>query len=206
MEVYGFEGDRAERELGKKNHSRNPEEENIVARLEKVGWVIGLQVHCVFGPAECRKGPETRREPCVECILVLSPSCFGWLDTHCNFFSSIPDGNAVSVPDLSADAPVAQIFYPVEIGLLKMFGDNFNSPRTHWLKHQLFERLATSGDFFVHLDEPLQFYLRLDNATRALGSGDVVDVRLLFGHEAFRVELLDDFRSGLGDFRPRQFS
>src|SRR3989344_5974487 len=117
-----------------------------------------------------------------------------------------PSVNSVSVPDLSADAPVAQIFYPVEIGLLKMFGDNFNSPRTHWLKHQLFERLATSGDFFVHLDEPLQFYLRLDNATRALGSGDVVDVRLLFGHEAFRVELLDDFRSGLGDFRPRQFS
>ena len=73
MQIDRLERDSAERKFGHEYHARNPEKEDIVSGLEKVGRVIGLKIERVVGPAERGEGPEAGREPRIEGILVLYP-------------------------------------------------------------------------------------------------------------------------------------
>mmetsp|Transcript_2264 Transcript_2264/g.6978 ORF Transcript_2264/g.6978 Transcript_2264/m.6978 type:complete len:363 (-) Transcript_2264:1436-2524(-) len=52
------------------DHSRDPEEQDVVARLETRRRVELVQVRGLFGPADRREGPEPRREPRVQHVAV----------------------------------------------------------------------------------------------------------------------------------------
>ena len=48
-------------------------------------------------------------------------------DDHFPAVPAIPDRNTVSPPELAADAPVTDIFHPVEIDLGKTLRDDFDA-------------------------------------------------------------------------------
>ena len=55
----------------RENHSRNPEENYVVARNEHVAGVEIFEVGSIVGIAEGRERPQRRGEPGVENVLVL---------------------------------------------------------------------------------------------------------------------------------------
>ena len=113
--------------------------------------------------------------------------------------AAIPHRYAVPEPNLAADTPVAQVIDPVKIGLIEMFGEYLDITMRKGLAHELFERLpATRSDRFVHVHEPLQFYLRLDDTAGALRGRDVVCILFLFDEQTFLFEFFDDLRARLG--------
>src|SRR5438105_15962882 len=94
------------------DHARDPEEKYLRRGDEDVGRIERLQVACLLvRPAERRQRPEPRREPGVEHVLVLShrpvavrttdhivPGDYDMLRRIA--VVAVPDGNAVSPPEL----------------------------------------------------------------------------------------------------------
>src|SRR3989304_9443762 len=84
--------------------------------------MISLKVRCLFGPPESGKSPKSGREPCVQCIFILDPARAFWgLYSYIYFINpstiardtslrSVPDGDPVTIPDLAAYAPIAEVF------------------------------------------------------------------------------------------------
>src|SRR3989344_8270162 len=100
--------------------------------------MIRLQVRRFLGPAKCRECPQPRREPRVEGVFVLDPTVSGGVELDFDFFNpstlardsvrlavsvsrTEPSGNAMAEPNLTRDAPVAEVVYPVVVDLLKAF-------------------------------------------------------------------------------------
>ena len=81
----------------------------------------------------------------------------------------------MAIPDLARNAPVAEVFNPVKINFFKPFGNYFHRARQNGFAHHLFQRLAVFG-FFVHVHEPLQFYLRFNDAFSSAVYGHAVRV------------------------------
>ena len=132
------------------NHARHPEENNIRAGYEVAGGVIVLELGIVgmIDAVEQRNGPKPRREPGVECIFVLTQirklqvlstgllacqlqSGFCGFGHHKLFLFSvggtdIVGRNAMSPPQLTADAPVLDVAKPVLIGVFVLCGIETN--------------------------------------------------------------------------------
>ena len=152
----------------RENHSRHPEEYNIVSRHEHVGGIEIFIVLRFFGKSEGGKGPERGGKPGVQHVLVLSQlraSAFGAMrrvllrTNHLSARLAIPNGNTVSPPKLAGNTPVAHVFHPVVIS----FG----------------ETLGHKSDFIFHrrgdrgLCERLHFYkplLRDDGLHRRMAA------------------------------------
>jgi hypothetical protein len=81
-------------------------------------------------------------------------------------------GNSVAPPELTRDTPVLSILHPVEIVLIKSFGDELDATVAYSLDSGLCEGL--------HLYEPLKADHRLDSGTATVASAylvlDVVDL------------------------------
>ena len=56
----------------RENHTGYPEGDYVVARYECIRGIVALKVLSLIGPAESRKGPESRGKPRVKNVLVLS--------------------------------------------------------------------------------------------------------------------------------------
>ncbi len=98
-----------------------------------------LQVCCVFWPAQGRKGPESGTEPGVQYVLVLLQcdvrrECillthFGLIAPHVDFaLRVVPGRDAVSPPELPADAPVLDVAHPGKVHVLVLFGYKLYAP------------------------------------------------------------------------------
>src|SRR5690606_17373350 len=90
--------------------------------------VVAAQVRRVVRPAQRGVRPQARGEPRVEGVLVLlevravAPrAALGVLDRDDGLLAvaAVPDGDAVAPPDLAADAPVADVLHPVQVGALE---------------------------------------------------------------------------------------
>ena len=78
----------------------------------------------------------------------------------------IPDGDAMAPPELTADAPVADVFHPVEVGPLEALRDDLDFAVAHGFDGRLGQRLG--------LDPPLLAEQRLDHGVAALAVADLV--------------------------------
>ena len=118
-----------------------------------------------------------------EHVLFLIPAvAFGRVHAHVDFavfvvhVAAVPGRDAVSPPDLAADAPVLNVLHPVEIGLGPAVGIELDRAGADCLDGGLGE--------LVHADEPLVAEERFDLHAAALGEADVVDDVLDFFEEA----------------------
>ena len=101
---------------------------------------------------------------------------------------AVPDGDAVSPPELAADAPVADVFHPVVVVAFEAFGHNFDATVLD----------GGDGGFGEGLgfDEPLGAEERFDDGVAALAVADFVDVGYFADDEAGGVHVLPEFLPG----------
>ena len=119
--------------------------------------------------------PEPAAEPGVEHILVLvqilgiegriyGAGCleglFGIRFYHIRAVREVPGRNALSPPELAADAPVVGVLHPVAVGVAVL------------VRNELYEAVFDAGECsrreLVHLEEPLGAEPRFDDAVGAL--------------------------------------
>ena len=159
-------------------------------------------------------GPERRAEPGIQRVRVLFPLVPAFAvvgrrpDSDVSLFPAIgvgavPDGNTMPPPDLSADAPVAQVVDPVEVNLLETLGDDPDIAVPDHGLQDFFQAALLAfpvDNRLVDVDEPLQADLRLDNTFAALIDSDVMEVVLVrFDDQAFLSQLGDDLGTGFGN-------
>ena len=134
------------------DHAGDPEENDVRAGGEGGGRIevgkAGLGLRLGVGPAEGCEGPEPGAGPGVEHVVLLYP-VFGvggtgegnvdfgrvaqvglgeFLAVHA---LGIPDGNAMTPPELTGDAPVLDVFQPVEIHLRPALGVHLDKTVAH---------------------------------------------------------------------------
>ncbi|MBT9163230.1 MAG: hypothetical protein DDT24_00134 [Chloroflexi bacterium] len=122
--------------------------------------------------------PEGGAEPGVQYIRVLLHVRRAAMDTSVGVVHShrrlpailaVPDGEAMSPPELPADAPVADVLHPVEVYHGETLGDDLNAPVNH-----RFDRWSSQRR---HLDKPLPGGQRLNHSSAALAMTYRVGVR-----------------------------
>ena len=172
------------------NHTSHPEEEDVRSGDQVVGRVIVLQVGVagLFGVSgflrvEHADGPEPTGEPGIEHVFVLDEvgglnrgverpgglqGLFRSAFHHIAAVGQVVSGNALSPPELTGDAPVADIFHPVFVGVAVFVGNEFDFSAFH-----AFEGILGQG---VHFQEPLGGEFGLDDGVAALGITDGGDV------------------------------
>ena len=146
-----------------KYHTDNPEENNIVSCYKYVCRIEVFHLLCFFRPAKSRERPECGAEPCIKRILVLMKMCAAAFRTFLRHFCSnhnlaaliaVICRDSVSPPELSGNTPVADIFKPVQICLVKTLRNeselfviqSFDGSLCHlvhfykplWLDHRLY--------------------------------------------------------------------
>ena len=87
-------------------------------------------------------------------------------------------------PELTGDAPVVDVFHPVEVGLREALGD------------ELDRAVLDDADGFLgqglHLDEPLRGDERLDIVMAAVAGADVVGIGLGLDQIPLLLKVLDE--------------
>ena len=155
----------------------------------------------VADSVENRNGPEPRREPRVEHVLVLpqvgelqrrvpglGAGLFeGLFGRGCDdeaSFGEVPRRDALSPPQLARDAPVLDVLHPVAVGVPVLFG--------HEADGVLHDGARCGLGELLHREEPLHREFRLDGDARALRIADVVGVLLGLFEEPGGIEVLLD--------------
>ena len=173
------------------DHARHPEEDDVIAGHQHAGGIEVFEVLGLIRPAQRGEGPQRRGEPGVQHVLVLMKmraaalgAGRGRLARHDGFaaFVAVPRGDAVAPPQLTADAPVADVLHPVVIGLGKALRHKLRPARTHHLDGGLGQRL--------HLDEPLGAGHGINGVMAAVAGAHVVGVVLNLDQIALLLKLL----------------
>ena len=176
------------------DHARDPEEDDVVARLHDRARVVLPQVGRLVGPAERAVRPERRREPGVEHVGVLidvvgltartARGIRRVLLGHDDVVavSAVPDRDGVSPPDLPRDRPVADVLHPIEVDLLLVTGIDRDVALAHGLDRGRRERL--------HAHPPLLHHERLVDRPAAIVHTDGVRDRLLLREKALPTQQL----------------
>ena len=174
-------------------HSRNPEEDDIIAGYHNGGRVPVVKLLGLFRPAHRGERPERRAEPCVQNVLVagdvLAVAALALRrilagDGDVAAVGAVPRGYLMTPPELAGDAPVVDVLHPVKIGLGEAFGDELYSAVLDDVYRFLCQRL--------HLHEPLRGQHRLDDLAAAVAAADVVTVRLDLDEVALLLQTGDD--------------
>ena len=172
MEQYGLEGLLSHLLISGEDHTDNPEEDDIITGYQDICGIKILQILGLLRPSQGLKRPQRRRKPRIQGIGILckvGAAALGAYLRHLlgyDYFTAVIAvicGNPVSPPQLTADTPVADIIRPVEIVLLHTFGDQ--------LDLAIFYSFSCGFDQFIHLNEPLVLYHRLDGGlTTVMGT------------------------------------
>ena len=195
---HGVEGRLAGMLTAGEDHSRDPEENDVVARDQHVRRVEIVKVFRLFRPAQGLERPQGGGEPGIQHVGVTlnvgAAALFALADIlpgHGDVAAvgARPGGNLMTPPQLAGNAPVADIFHPVEIGLAEPLGDEFGLPV---LDHP--DGLLGQG---LHLHEPLGGDDRLHVLMAAVAGAHVVAVRLHLHQISARFQIGDDLLSGL---------
>ena len=178
-EVNVPEGQRTLELIPCHDHTGNPEEDDVRTGHQVIGRVEIFLFFRLFRPTHDGEGPQPGAEPGIQHIFFLIPAfAFGGGHAHIDFpvfivdIAAVPGGDAVAPPDLTADAPVLNIFHPVEIGLGPAFGVELDRAGADSLDSGLCQ--------FIHPDEPLVAEERFDLHAAPFGEthvvGDVFDL------------------------------
>ena len=189
--------------VSRHNHAGHPEEDDVGARHQVVGGVVVFDfgVMRVADAVEHRDGPEPRREPRVEHVVVLAQvlgpqrgvarlgaglleRLFERLGHHVAALGEVVGRDALAPPQLARDAPVLDVLHPVAVGVLVLLGDEADGILHDGLRGRLGQLL--------HREEPLHRELGLDGHARALRIADVVRILLGLFEQAGRIEVLLD--------------
>ena len=154
MYIDVSEGGAAGKFQAKHDHSGDPEKDNVKAGHEHARGVEGAQFVSRVGPAQGRKGPQGRREPGVQYVIVLIQRyglamqylclylCLGFIAGNEDVaLIVVPGGNTVTPPDLSGDTPILNIVHPVKIGATPVGGDEADVTVFYRLDRRLGQRL-----------------------------------------------------------------
>ena len=188
---HGVEGRLAHLLDAGEDHSGYPEEDDVIAGHQHTGGIEVLQILGVMGPAQRGEGPQGGGEPGVQHVLVLMEmgaaalgALFGRVlaDHGLAALVAVIGGNPMAPPQLTADAPVANVLHPVEIGLGEPFRHELHLARAHRLDGGPGQRL--------HLHEPLSAGHRVYRMVAAVAGAHVVGVVLDLHHQAQLLQLL----------------
>ena len=185
------------------DHTGHPEEDDVGTGHQIVGRVVIFDVFVVrvADAVEYRDGPQPRREPGVEHVLILPQigerqrgvaalgpgflQCLVCVEGHyVTALGQIPGRNALAPPELARDAPVLDIFHPVTVGVLVFFGNELDFIFQDGLRRRTGELL--------HREKPLHRELGLDRYAGTFGITYVIGVVFGFLQQAGRVEILFD--------------
>ncbi len=186
------------------DHSRDPEEDYIRSSHECVCGVEVFQVPGFFRPTENRERPEPRGKPGVEDIFVLAvrrstafPAGLHRV-RHADFqlvtTIAVPDRNPVPPPELTADAPVTDVFHPVFISFHPPLRVETDPSITHGPQSWFSKRL--------HLYKPLVREIRLDDGVASVTFADAHLVIVYLFDETESLEILHDLFPGLEPVKP----
>ena len=151
------------------DHSRDPEENNVVAGDERARRVELFQIVRIFRPAQGRERPQRGAEPGIQHVFVLMEMRTAALRADGGFFLgydhfaavfAVIRRDAVTPPELAGDAPVLDVLHPVIIGLIETFGHELRLVLADGFDRGLCQRL--------HLHEPLFGDARLHDSVAAV--------------------------------------
>ena len=191
----------------REHHAHHPERDDVVARHEHVGGIEIFKFGGLVRPAQRREGPERRREPGIEHILVLREVRAAALGADRGRLAgaddlaavaAVPHGDAVPPPELTGDAPVADVFQPIIIDLRKAIGNK--------LRFVLHHRVDGGLGKGRHLDEPLLGDDGLHRRMAAVAVTHVVRVRLHLDEKAELLHVRNDALSRLIAVKSRIFA
>ena len=162
------------------DHTGHPEEDNVVACNQDgcgipILQVLGLQIR----PAHGGEGPQGRGEPGVQHILLasqmLAAAFFALgrvfpLDIDMTAFVAVPGRNLMSPPKLTGNAPIVDIFHPVDIGLGETLRHKLDGAVIDHANRLLGQRL--------HLHKPLCGNQRLHIVVAAIAGAHIVGIGL----------------------------
>ena len=126
VDVHVGEGNVIDKLDARHHHPRDPEEDDLRGRHQVLGRVKPRQVFALRRPTERAERPEPRGEPGVEHILILTDvgrpagRAVGGRALGRPFVVAgvaVKHGNTVSPPDLTRDAPVADVLHPFLVNL-----------------------------------------------------------------------------------------
>ena len=161
----------------REDHTGYPEGNNVVAGHQDAGGIVFLQILGHLGPSHGGEGPQSRREPGVQHVLILTngSAALGTggdilaRDRHLAAGVTVERGDAVTPPKLTGDTPVKDIVHPVEVILGKALGNKVDVTALHSLNGGLGKGL--------HLDEPLVAGHGLHSGAATVANAYVVIVR-----------------------------
>ncbi len=178
------------------HHPGDPVEDDVEARHQGVGGIESGQVGGLHGPAQGRERPEAGREPGIEDVVILAQglvvaivlarlslgALLRLLDEDLAV-GTIPGRNAVTPPELAADAPGLDVAHPLEVGLFPVL--RFEDGAAVF--HRLDGRLGQGPG----VDVPLVGQVGLDDGPRAVAVRNGVPGLFDAAQQAQRLEFLD---------------
>ena len=180
------------------DHACIPEEQDVVAADEQDGGIKCPQVRRIVRPAERREGPEARAEPRIQHVRVLfEPSAaalsafFGRAgglgsainDSHSRIARgrdatarAVPDRNAMAPPELTRDAPIADIGQPIGENFALIIGNDLDLS----FLDCCYGRISQGS----HFAKPLRRDARLDHGLASIANTYREGVILYFDEQA----------------------
>ena len=176
------------------HHAGHPEEDDVIAR-DHIGRRIPVfeVLRVQIGPAERGERPECRGEPGVEHVLVARQVRAAALfalrrilaaDVDVAALITVPRRDLMAPPELAGDAPVVDVFHPVDIDLREPLRHELDRPVLHDADGLLGQRR--------HLHEPLRGDDRLHVVVAAIAGADVVGIGLGLHEIALGLEIGHD--------------
>ena len=181
----------------REHHADYPEEDDVITGDQCIGGIEVFQFLGVVRPAQCGERPQCGTEPSVQGIRILPhglaalrADCAAFLgDCHFAAVVAVERRNLVTPPQLTGNAPVLDVFQPVEINFVEPFRNELGLAALYGINCRLCQRF--------HLDKPLLGNSRLDGRTAAVAGANIVTVILDFYQCALSLQIFHDCLSCL---------
>ena len=189
--------------VGEHDHARDPEEDDVETGDQHAAGHVAVVAAClhrrVIRPAHRAERPQAGAEPGFQHVAILCErhigaqrvlrACLGFIAAHIHVAVRIePRRDAMTPPQLAADAPVLQVFHPVAISV--------DPVARHEAHVAVVGQLQAAFAQRVHLHEPLVGQVRLDHLAGAVAFGYLQLVRLGFDQQAFVFQVCKDLLAG----------
>ncbi len=175
------------------DHPGYPEEDDVVASDQHTGGIPVFQFFRLIRPAERGERPQAGAEPGVQAVFFLmdvGAAAFGAYcqirpgSSHFSAVVAVPDRNPVAPPDLPGNAPVMDVFHPLEIGIGESAGDEFRMAFGDTFDGSFCQRF--------HLYEPLGGYHGFHHMVAALAVAYRVGSIFDLHQKSHVLQILDD--------------
>ncbi len=207
MDIDRVEGNFSHLRHGHAHHAGHPEENDVVARHQHVGGVKIIQLGGFLRPAHGGEGPQARAEPGVQHVFfladMLAAAGFALLDVvsadgDMAAVVAVPSGNLMAPPQLPGDAPIVNVFHPVQI--------NFREALGHKLHPALLQHSDGLFSQRLHFNEPLRGCDRLHCGAATVALAHIVVIILGFHQGPGGVQVCQNGLPGFITVHPLVFA